>query len=95
MIFGGLRFQDAIREAQGVQQIVKAMTTHAGHVDVQENACKILATISDDNYDNQVPPIILLSGDGVEKTNFCCCCSFKFYINITFRFYISGLYYVK
>jgi hypothetical protein len=46
--------QDAIREAQGIQPILVAMATHAGHAGVQEQACLALAEMTKCNTANQV-----------------------------------------
>ena len=47
--------QVEIREAQGIQPILVAMTTHSGHAGVQEQACRALAAMTKCNADNQVP----------------------------------------
>jgi hypothetical protein len=52
--------QIEIREAQGIEPILVAMTTHAGHAGVQEQACRALAEMAKcnsvaDEKTNQVP----------------------------------------
>jgi hypothetical protein len=49
-----LLLQDAIREAQGIPLILVAMTTHAGHDGVQEQACRALGCLALDQSANQV-----------------------------------------
>ena len=46
--------QFEICEAQGIEPILFAMTTHSGHAGVQEQACRALGWLALDNTGNQV-----------------------------------------